>query len=268
MRIKSNDQLRQILNVVTLIVTLVINWLANALPINNITTAEISDNLPSYFTPAGYAFAIWGLIYLSLLGFAIYQALPAQRANPHARRIGYLFAFTGLVNSAWILAWHYATWNYGLSLLLMVILLISLITIYSRLRIGRPETGHADRSRADKLLIHFPFSIYMGWITVATIANAANVLNHWGWNGWGIDEPVWSAIMMVTAVIVAAALLFNRANLPYAGVLVWSLLAIYVNYSDVPVVAATAVVAAMAVAGLGLLGWYRVHWRRRQGLPA
>jgi hypothetical protein len=268
MQIKSNDQLRQILNVVTLILTLVVNWLANALPLNNIDTATISDNLPSYFTPAGYAFAIWGLIYLSLIGFAIYQALPSQRANPHARRIGYLFALSGLINSAWIFAWHYGTWQYGLSVVLMLALLVTLIAIYVRLGIGRPEAGHENRSASDNLLIHFPFSIYLGWITVATIANIASVLNYWGWNGWGISEPVWSAIMMVTAVVVAALLLFNRGNLPYAGVLVWSLLAIYVNYSDVGVVAGTAVGAAVAVAGLGLLGWYRVYWQPRHGISA
>jgi hypothetical protein len=268
MQIKSNDQLRQILNVTTLILTLAVNWLANALPINGISTAEISDNLPSYFTPAGYAFAIWGLIYLALIGFAIYQALPGQRANPHARRVGYLFALSGLINSAWILAWHYGTWQYGLSIILMLSLLVTLIAIYVRLGIGRPETGHADRSTADKLLIHFPFSIYLGWITVATIANIASVINYWGWNGWGISEPVWSAIMMVTAVAIAALLLFNRANLPYAGVLAWSFVAIYVNYSDIGVIAMTAVGAAVAVIGMGLLGWYRVHWRPRQGMVA
>ena len=93
------DIVRQAINLVALIVTLIVNYLANALPINGQTTATISDRFPVFFVPAGYVFAIWGVIYLALSAFTVYQALPSQRANPLLRRVGYLFAATCVVNS-------------------------------------------------------------------------------------------------------------------------------------------------------------------------
>ena len=100
------DIVRQVVNLLATVATITINGLANALPLNGQTTGEISDRFDVYFVPAGYVFSIWGLIYLALSAFAVYQALPAQRENPHLRRIGYLFALSCVANSAWIFLWH------------------------------------------------------------------------------------------------------------------------------------------------------------------
>ena len=126
---------RQILNLIALLGTVIVNGLANALPFNGITTGEISDSFPVLFTPAGYVFSIWGVIYLLLFGFAVYQALPSQRDNPRLERIGYWFVLSSLFNAVWIFLWHYG--YFLLTLLAMLGLLVSLIVIYQRLQIAR-----------------------------------------------------------------------------------------------------------------------------------
>ncbi|WP_420629121.1 tryptophan-rich sensory protein [Candidatus Leptofilum sp.] len=230
------------------------NFLSNLLPLNGRTPGEISDALPSYFTPAAYTFSIWSVIYLALLGFIIYQALPSNRHKPFLTQIGYWFALSSVVNIAWLFAWHYGF--YALSIFFMVSILVTLITIYRRLKIGQPAP---NSSLANKLLVQFPFSIYLGWITVATIANVASVLNYLGWDGLGIAEPTWAAIMMGVAVVVVGLLLFNRRNLSYAGVLIWALFGIRAANSGVPIVANTAVIAAALILILALVGYWRTR---------
>lgn len=249
----------QIVNIIAVVVVIVMNILSSALPLNGRSVESISDALPSYFTPTGYTFAIWGLIYTALLGFGIYQALPSQRERPFLAKIGWLFALSTVFNVAWLFSWHYGV--YLLSIVFMVALLGTLITLYLRLNIGHRD---AVLTTADKLLYQAPFSLYLGWITVATIANVSSVTAYWGWNGFGIAGPLWSAIMMMVAVVVAGVLLFNRRNLAYAGVLVWALFGIRAAYPAVPVIANTAFVAAALVIILALIG----YWRTRTMEPA
>src|SRR4030043_626994 len=156
------DSLRQISVILTILATIVINALANALPINGQNTGEISDRFQVYFVPAGYVFSIWGLIYLGLIAFAIFQALPSQRENPRLRKVGWWIALGGFANIAWIFLWHYE--QFPLTVIAMLVLLGSLILTYLRLGIGR-STAPA----AEKFAVHLPFSIYLGWITVATV---------------------------------------------------------------------------------------------------
>ena len=115
------DILRQISVIVTILATIVVNGLANALPINGLNTGQISDRFQVYFVPAGYVFSIWGLIYLGLIAFAIFQALPSQRENPRLRETGWWIALGGLANIAWIFLWHYE--QFPLTLIAMLVLL-------------------------------------------------------------------------------------------------------------------------------------------------
>jgi hypothetical protein len=252
-----NDTLRQLVVIVTFIGTLLVNYLSNALPLNGVTAAEVSDALYTYFTPANFAFSIWGLIYLGLTGFVVYQALPAQRDNPMMRRAGYPFALTSVLNAAWLFAWHYG--YFVLSVVLMLALLATLLTIYLRLDLGLPAgKRRLDFSNwADRWLVHIPFSLYTAWITVATVANVAGTLVYYEWSGWGISEPVWSVIMMGIATLITGAVLIFRRNLAHGGVVVWALIAISVGQTAVPLVATAAIVYALIVAALTLIGWYR-----------
>lgn len=252
------DTIRQIVNVSSVIFTIVLNGLANALPLNGLTTGEISDRFNVYFVPAGYVFSIWGLIYLALSGFAVYQALPDQRTNPRLRRIGYLFALSCAANVAWLFLWHYEV--FPLTIVAMVALLLLLIAIYQRLRIG--ET---DVSTSETWLVRVPFSIYLGWVTVATIANATSLLDYWNWGGWGVSPEMWAVIMLAVATALTAAVTFTRGDLAYGAVVVWAFAGIGIRHTGTPLVS-TAAWAATVGAGIATIVGAWVH--RRQTLPA
>lgn len=241
-----------ILNIIAYLAVVLVNTLSNVLPLNGRTAGEISDALPSYFTPAGYTFSIWGLIYLALLGFTVYQALPAQRSASFQRQIGPLFVISSLANIGWLFAWHYGF--YVVSVLVMLALLLTLIAVYVRLDIGR---RNAALSWQRKLFVHVPFSLYLGWITVATIANISSVANHLGWNGFGVSGPVWSVIMMFAAVIIAALLLLRRSDLAYAAVLVWALFGIRAAFPEINLIANSALLAAAVITLMAVLSWFR-----------
>jgi benzodiazapine receptor len=144
------DTLRQLVVVLAVVATVLLNGLANALPLNGLTTGEISDRFQVYFVPAGYVFSIWGLIYLALAAYAVYQALPAQRENARLGRIGYLFVLSCLANVTWLFLWHYE--QFAWTMVAMIGLLLSLIAIYLRLGIGRTQVPPAER-----WLVHVPF---------------------------------------------------------------------------------------------------------------
>ncbi|MSP14020.1 MAG: tryptophan-rich sensory protein [Chloroflexi bacterium] len=252
--------LRQAINLLAVIATIAVNGLAEALPINGLSTATISDRFQVYFVPAGYVFSIWGLIYLGLLGYALYQALPSQSNNPRLRLIGYLPALSAVFNIAWIFLWHYEL--IPLSLLAMLGLLITLIIIYWRLDIGQ-----TDFAAAEKWLLQVPFSIYLAWITVATVANVTVALNYLQWNGWGVSSEAWGVIMLVVAGVIATAVSLTRGDIGYMAVIVWAFAGIAVKQAATPVVAYTAWgMAALMI--LVLLAGARIHRRIPPLLPA
>lgn len=242
----NRDVVRQVVNVLSVIATIAVNGLANALPLNGMNTGEISDRFQVYFVPAGYVFSIWGLIYLGLIAFAVYQALPSQRENPRLRRVGYLFTLSGVLNIGWLFAWHYE--QFALSVVLMLALLATLIAIFGRLRIGRVQPAARELWAVD-----IPVSIYLGWITVATIANITSFLDFINWNGFGIAPETWTLLMFGAAVLVAAAMTLSRRNLPYLLVLVWALSGIAIKHSGVETVATGAWVATGLVGLMALL---------------
>ena len=242
------DTLRQLVVVLAVVATVVLNGLANALPLNGLTTGEISDRFQVYFVPAGYVFSIWGLIYLALAAYAVYQALPAQRENARLGRIGYLFVLSCLANVTWLFLWHYE--QFAWTMVAMIGLLLSLIAIYLRLGIGRTQVPPAER-----WLVHVPFSIYLGWITVATVANVTSLLDHVNWGGWGIQPAVWAVLMLVVGAAIASAVGLTRGDVAYMLVIVWAFVGIAVKHAATPLVAtaawaATGIVAVMLVASV------------------
>ena len=244
-------KLRPIINFVMFLVTVAVNSLANILPINGRNTGEISDSIPALFTPAGYVFSIWSLIYLALLGFSIYQLLPAGQ-TPRLQRLGYAFAISGVFNTAWILAWHYG--QVFLSVLIMLGLLATRIWIYGKLEIGIKPV-----SVREKWLVNLPFSIYLGWISVATIANISALGVTANWSGWGLSGTTWTIIMIVIATLLGLAMTFLRREVAYTLVLVWALIGIAVAQKEIPAINTTAyitagtLVVALIISRLGLM---------------
>jgi hypothetical protein len=224
------DTLRQISVIVTILVTLVINGLANALPINGLTTGQISDSFHVYFVPAGYVFSIWGLIYLGLIAFAIFQALPSQRENPRLRATGWWISLGGLANSAWIFLWQYE--HFPLTLVAMLVLLATLLVTYLRLGIGRTAV-----STAETWAVRLPFSIYLGWITVATVANVTVLLAYLKWDGFGIAPELWMGIVLAAVLAIAVLMNFTRRDVAYALVILWALAGISVKFASVAAIA-------------------------------
>jgi hypothetical protein len=227
----------QIANVLGYVGVVAVNVLASALPLGGKTTAELSDAYPNLFVPAGYVFSIWGVIYLLLLAFTVYQASPARRGEGFLRKIGYFFALSCALNITWIFLWHY---EYVIpSLLPMFALLLSLILIYTRLDVGR-----GSPARGERLWVHLPFSVYLGWITVAPIANVVAALVSVNWDGFGLGEVVWTVIVMAIAVILTVVNTFTRGDVGYALVIVWALGGIAVKQM--------AIQAIVMTAGLGI----------------
>ena len=239
------DKQRQLAVILSILATIVVNGLANALPINGQNTGEISDRFQVYFVPAGYVFSIWGLIYLGLIAYAIYQALPSQRENPRLRAIGWLVVLSGVANSVWIFLWHYEL--FPLTIFAMLTILVSLIAIYIRLSIGRMITTWSET-----WLVKVPFSIYLGWITVATVANATSLLDYLKWDRFGLSPELWMGIILAVVLLIDVVMNFSRCDVAFTLVILWALAGIGIKHAAVLTVAVPTWVA-FAMAALTLV---------------
>lgn len=208
----------KILVALTYIGMISVNALANILPINGRTTGEISDYYANLFAPAGYTFIIWGFIYLLLGLFTLYQIglfrnKSVQRRDGLLNKVGFYFAVSSIANIFWILAWHY---DYiGLSVLIMLVILFSLISI-------NKLTKKTELTLKEKFFIRFPFSVYFGWITIATIANIITWLVSIHWNGFGISEVIWTVIILFVGILIGVLNIFRYRNIYYGLVIIWA----------------------------------------------
>lgn len=235
------DIARQGAVVTALAATIATNALANILPLNGQTTGEISNRFPLLITPPGYVFGIWGVIYSGLVGYAVYQALPAQRDNERLRRIAWPFVASCAANIVWLLLWHYN--RYGLTLGAMIGLLLALITI--DLRLGRVRGG----ALAERLLVRLPFSIYLGWISVATIVNATVALVNAGWDGSESSPELWTAGLLGVGAGLGLAKGVGQGDIAYPLVLAWAFSGVAIKNAGVPLVGWS----AWAATGLALI---------------
>lgn len=226
--------------ILSIAATIIVNALANILPINGQNTGEISDRFSVFFVPAGYVFSIWGVIYLGLIAFAVFQALPAQQNNPRINAARGAVIFSGAANIAWIFLWHYEV--FAGTLVAMGALLVSLIVIYLKLEIGRTAV-----SRAEHWSARVPFSIYLGWVSVATIANVSSVLNFYRWNGGPIAPEIWTIIMLATGVVLGVAMQLRHRDFAYGWVLVWAFAGIAIKHAATPTVSVSAWIATVLV---------------------
>ncbi|MBY9014644.1 MAG: hypothetical protein KGD68_03035 [Candidatus Lokiarchaeota archaeon] len=242
-----SKKLLQWLNIVTFIAAVIINYLAISLPLGYGSTQKLSDDIPNLFVPSGLTFSIWGIIYILLGIFSVYQLRDIFKSEkiemPYLGKISYFFIISNLTNFSWILLWHYKL--VPLSLVAMFIILVSLLLIYIRLDIGKTEV-----SRTEKIAVHAPFSVYLGWITVATIANVTAVLaDSTGFFKVVPDDllaEILTILVIAVAVLITYLMLFLRKDWVYSLVIVWAVLGIYLKQSGL--IAITALIAVIIVA--------------------
>ncbi|MGV0105033.1 Tryptophan-rich sensory protein [Nostoc sp. DSM 114160] len=234
------DLWRQLVTLAAIFGAFFINVVSNVFPLNGLSIGEISNTLFKnvLIIPANYAFAIWGLIYLGLFAFGVYQALPNQRHEPDLREIGYLLAIACVAQSIWV--YLFLSRLFALSVIAMLLILLPLIGVYVQLEIGKSRVPWLK-----KWCIHFPISIYLGWISVATIVNVACALDFHRWNGWGISAVIWTLIMVLIATAVAAVMVIQRRDIAYTGVTIWALVAIAFKHSDNSMLRNTVLVLAI-----------------------
>jgi benzodiazapine receptor len=239
------------INLIVFVLTVIVNGLAGSTTIlGGRFTAEISDANPTLITPAGYVFSIWGVIYILLGVFVVFQALPSQLGQAFQKKIGWLFALSSLLNIVWLFLWQYEYLVF--SVVLMFLLLATLILIYLRLDIGRSKV-----TMREKLAVHLPFSVYLGWITIASIANVSVFLVSENWDGFGIGSETWATLIIIVALVITLLVLATRRDIAYGLVIVWALIGIAVkqsgNQSIVTLTEASAIIILLALAAVVLL---------------
>jgi hypothetical protein len=240
----------QVSNIIALIVTVVVNYLSNTGIFNNSTMASVSARYQNFFTPSGYAFSIWGLIYIGLAAFVIYQARGISGKKPVPEivdKIGWLFVLSCAANSLWVIAWlsDYT----GTSVLIMIGLLLTLWRIIVRTRM------ELDLIPIRLIaLTWWPFAIYFGWISVALIANLAAYLTKNSWNTLGLTPVGWTVVMIIVAGGIYIALTWARNLRESSMVGVWALVAVAVaNWGTTPLIVVTALsVSAIILISSGL----------------
>ena len=219
--------------------TLVVNYLANAIPLGGMNTGQVADQYKIFFFPQSYVFSIWGLIYAFLIVFTIYQALPSQRESKVFNSIAWPYILSCMANMVWIFMWHFN--HVTLSVAVMFIILASLIWIYAKLGIGFNKLKGANY-----WFLNITFSIYLGWISVASVANISGWLYSRDWNGFGLAPEIWTIIMLVVVFLLTGVMLFTRRDWAYGIVIIWALVGIAMRYPENKVV----FIASLVTAGL------------------
>ncbi len=242
-----SDFRRQVLTIVAIVGSIVVNTVSNIFPLNGVNVGALSNTLFAnvQIIPANYAFAIWGLVYVGLIAFGIAQLQPNQRQNPSLQQGGYRLAIACLAQCAWI--YLFLARLFPLSTFAMLGILIPLIGLYQSLHSGKRRVSQQER-----WLIHLPISIYLGWITVATVVNVAIALYSLNWSGWGISSEVWTVIMMLVSAMIAAIVNIQRRDMAYLLVIVWALVGIAIRQMSTPLIAITGGTLAIALIWLGV----------------
>ncbi len=239
-----------LLNITAFLVMIYVNYLSVALPLGGNSQLDLSAKYENLFVPAGFTFSIWGVIYSFIFAFLIGQAIAVVRKSNLYDNIGYFFVQTCVLNSLWLVAWHYE--YVVISLLIMISLLLILISYYLK-----SDFGNNQYSLIEKLQIHAPFSLYLGWISVATIANVTAVLVSFGYKGYPIGEQLSTIIMVLTAGILGCIMQFKRGDTLFGFVIIWATFGIYCKryyVSDLPIYNIIyTCYFAMAIVGISIL---------------
>lgn len=233
-----------VLNLLAVLFAIGINYYSQLYTINGNRVSDMSEKYANLFTPAGYAFAIWGVIFIALLvfsGYQIYRTFIRRKTFDFISQSGYWFAIANAGNGLWVIAWLY---DYTLlSVVIMLVILFSLVKIVV-------NTDMETRKVPAKTIVFgwWPISIYAGWISVATIANIAAYLSKIGWEGGFLSPVAWTILLIVAVTLLNVVLIFTRGMREFAVVGAWALIAIYVRHqSDYESIATTAIVGAAII---------------------
>ncbi len=241
------DKIRQLLNLVFAIVQPIVGYIGSQ-ELTGPSIGTISNRYPTYVVPAGYAFTIWSVIFALCLGYGIWQALPAQRENPMLRRVGWYTTSALACTSVWTFIFQRSL--FALSVFVMVWLLGSLIAVVVRM-----YESPTPLSGTERWLVYVNFSIFLGWITVATVANIGQTLTAAQWSGWGLAAETWGVVALLAAGMIAAVVTTAlRGNVPYALTVIWALVAVAVNQFSGAIVTHSTSVGAAAIGAILLVG--------------
>ncbi len=241
----NNPKILQILNILAIIATIIVNAVVEIIPVNGVTSKDVSDFYPSLFTPPGWVFSIWSVIYTLLIIFMIYQALPSQREASYLKTTVMFFVVGGLINTSWLILFHYAynaTGLYVFTPILIGLFLVLMLYTYIKLEIGKVNVPLKQ-----KLVVHLPISVYAGWVSLAVIANIASVLNVVIPGIPIATQELWTALVIIVALVLAMLMLVIRRDAAYGLVVVWASFGISTIQMAVPLVYYTAVGTALII---------------------
>ena len=238
-----------IVNLVAFVGVVVVNALATTIPLGGMSTGQLSDLYPNLFVPAGLTFSIWGVIYLLLAIYVIYSMVYSlgrmEPGSTFMEKSAVLFLISCVANAGWIFSWQYRI--LPLSLVCMVVLLLVLIAMYVRLNVGRSSAASSE-----KYMVHLPVSVYLGWISIATIANVTALLVYYKWQRFGLTEQLWTIIMIAIGIAFGLIFLFRRNDLFYTLVIDWAVLGILLKRIAASVPEAQGVIVT-SIVGICLL---------------
>jgi len=255
-----NYVLLQVLNIITVISVIIVNILANVLPLFGVNTGVVSDAYPNFFTPAGYVFSIWFIIYIQAIIFMIYQVRPSQRGAGYLQKISFFYFFAGLANIAWIFVFHFSYASmvanplyFLVSVILLLLVFLMLLFVYFRLRIGIEAVP-----RSEKLAVHLHVSVYLGWISVATIAGIASAVNILVPAIPAETQHLATAAMLFVALLLTLLMVYLRREYGFALVVLWAATGIGVKWFTIPIILYAAVaVDIILISGLIIIPYLK-----------
>jgi benzodiazapine receptor len=241
--VTKNSGLLKWLNIIAFVAVVLVNGLAGSTTlIGGQDTAQVSDNNFTLITPAGYTFAIWGIIYTLLGLFVIYQALPSDKGKT-TEKVDWFFILSCIANICWLFLWQFE--YLAVSVVLMFLLFASLLKAYLNLGISKSSISWRER-----IAVHAPFSVYFGWITIASIANVAAALVSVGWNGLGLSAETWGILVILIALLITTLVVITRRDVAYGLVIVWALIGISSGQSGNQNIALLTQISAVVVAAV------------------
>lgn len=261
MRRKSSIRLVQVASVFSLTLTLTINALSTTVPLNGRTAGQITSRFNNLLVPERMIFIIWALIYSLLFLYVVFNQMRLHRKPPDVQarltRQGWLFAISGLLNSAWIMAWHY--FQLRLSLGIMLALMVILAMIYYDLPSGMPLR--------EQWLGKLPFSIYTAWISISLVLNTASFLVGTGWTGGAAGQEFWALLALAGITGLGWLVLMLRRDIAFALTLAWGITGVLIHHLTIlqkayPLIIGGTIAGLALLAGGILLAVLRRPWPR------